>query len=108
MLNVGDLAMEASQNLGLLLEQLKSPKVKSLSTSMIMVFVTRFISCPLVFHYLFLCITSCEKISLLLLPCYYLFVLSVEKSHATMIFIQNEFLLFLSPNLCIIFVTLLT
>jgi symplekin len=31
--------MEASQNLGLLLEQLKSPKVKSLSTSMIIVFV---------------------------------------------------------------------
>ncbi|CAN6200376.1 unnamed protein product [Urochloa humidicola] len=40
LLNVGDLAMEASQNLGLLLEQLKSPKVKSLSTSMIIVFVT--------------------------------------------------------------------
>ncbi|CAL5060884.1 unnamed protein product [Urochloa decumbens] len=39
LLNVGDLAMEASQNLGLLLEQLKSPKVKSLSTSMIIVFV---------------------------------------------------------------------
>ncbi|CAM0151620.1 unnamed protein product [Urochloa decumbens] len=40
LLNVGDLAMEASQNLGLLLEQLKSPKVKSLSTSMTIVFVT--------------------------------------------------------------------
>ncbi|KAG2647815.1 symplekin-like isoform X3 [Panicum virgatum] len=40
LLNVGDLAMEASQNLGLLLEQLKSPKVKSLSTSMIIVFIT--------------------------------------------------------------------
>lgn len=40
LLNVGDLAMEASQSLGLLLEQLKSPKVKSLSTSMIIVFVT--------------------------------------------------------------------
>uniref|UniRef100_A0A0D9X398 Symplekin C-terminal domain-containing protein n=1 Tax=Leersia perrieri TaxID=77586 RepID=A0A0D9X398_9ORYZ len=40
LLNVGDLAMEASQNLGLLLEQLKPPKVKSLSTSMIIVFVT--------------------------------------------------------------------
>ncbi|KAL6896689.1 hypothetical protein ACP4OV_007261 [Aristida adscensionis] len=40
LLNVGDLAMEASQNLGLLLEQLKSPKVKSLSTSMIVVFVS--------------------------------------------------------------------
>lgn len=44
LLNVGDLAMEASQSLGLLLEQLKSPKVKSLSTSMIIVFVTRFAS----------------------------------------------------------------
>lgn len=43
-LNVGDLAVEASQSLGLLLEQLKSPKVKSLSTSMIIVFVTRFVS----------------------------------------------------------------
>lgn len=40
LLNVGDLAMEASQSLGLLLEQLKCPKVKSLSTSMIIVFVT--------------------------------------------------------------------
>ncbi|KAF0908600.1 hypothetical protein E2562_026648 [Oryza meyeriana var. granulata] len=40
LLNVGDLAMEASQSLGLLLEQLKPPKVKSLSTSMIIVFVT--------------------------------------------------------------------
>ncbi|OEL15350.1 hypothetical protein BAE44_0023629 [Dichanthelium oligosanthes] len=40
LLNLGDLAMEASQNLGSLLEQLKSPKVKSLSTSMIIVFVT--------------------------------------------------------------------
>ncbi|XP_062186782.1 uncharacterized protein LOC133890428 [Phragmites australis] len=40
LLNVGDLAMEASQSLGLLLEQLKSPKVKSLSTSMIIVFVS--------------------------------------------------------------------
>uniref|UniRef100_A0A0E0EGI0 Symplekin n=1 Tax=Oryza meridionalis TaxID=40149 RepID=A0A0E0EGI0_9ORYZ len=40
LLNVGDLAMEASQNLGLLLEQLKPPKAKSLSTSMIIVFVT--------------------------------------------------------------------
>lgn len=53
LLNVRDLAMEASQNLGLLLEQLKSPKVKSLSTSMIIVFVTRFVSCPLAFRYLF-------------------------------------------------------
>ncbi|TVU37100.1 hypothetical protein EJB05_10391 [Eragrostis curvula] len=41
LLNVRDLAMEASQSLGLLLEQLKSPKVKSLSTSMTIVFVSR-------------------------------------------------------------------
>ncbi|KAM0887407.1 hypothetical protein ACQ4PT_029064 [Festuca glaucescens] len=40
LLNVGDLAMEASQSLGLLLEQLKSPKIRSLSTSMIIVFVS--------------------------------------------------------------------
>ncbi|VAH41627.1 unnamed protein product [Triticum turgidum subsp. durum] len=40
LLNVGDLAMEASQSLGLLLEQLKSPKIRLLSTSMIIVFVT--------------------------------------------------------------------
>lgn len=55
LLNVGDLAMEASQNLGLLLEQLKPPKVKSLSTSMIIVFVTRFVSSicvPLSFLYI--------------------------------------------------------
>jgi symplekin len=51
LLNVGDLAMEASQSLGLLLEQLKYPKVKSLSTSMIIVFITRFASCSLVFYY---------------------------------------------------------
>jgi symplekin len=41
LLNVGDLAMEASQSLGLLLEQLKPPKIRSLSTSMIIVFVSR-------------------------------------------------------------------
>ncbi|XP_024312519.1 symplekin isoform X2 [Brachypodium distachyon] len=40
LLNVGDLAMEASQSLGQLLEQLKSPKISSLSTSMIIVFVS--------------------------------------------------------------------
>lgn len=52
LLNVGDLAMEATQSLGLLLEELKPPKVMSLSTSMIIVFVTRFASCSLVFYYL--------------------------------------------------------
>lgn len=51
LLNVRDLAMEASQSLGLLLEQLKSPKVKSLSTSMTIVFVSRFVSHPFVLHY---------------------------------------------------------
>jgi hypothetical protein len=44
LLNVGDLAMEASQSLGLLLEQLKSPKIRTLSTSMIIVFVSRLAS----------------------------------------------------------------
>jgi hypothetical protein len=46
LLNVRDLAMEASQSLGSLLEQLKSPKLKSLSTSMTIVFVIRFVSHP--------------------------------------------------------------
>ncbi|KAJ1699001.1 hypothetical protein LUZ63_007513 [Rhynchospora breviuscula] len=39
LLNVGDLTIEASQNLGLLLDQLKFPQVKSLSSSMIIVFI---------------------------------------------------------------------
>ncbi|KAJ4793080.1 HEAT repeat-containing protein [Rhynchospora pubera] len=39
LLNVGDLAIEATQNLGLLLDQLKFPQVKSLSSSMIIVFI---------------------------------------------------------------------
>ncbi|XP_020087002.1 uncharacterized protein LOC109709265 isoform X3 [Ananas comosus] len=39
LLDVGDLAMEASQSLGLLLEQLRSPQVKSLSNSMIIVLI---------------------------------------------------------------------
>jgi hypothetical protein len=51
LLNVRDLAMEASQSLGSLLEQLKSPKLKSLSTSMTIVFVIRFVSHPPVLHY---------------------------------------------------------
>ncbi|KAJ3682829.1 hypothetical protein LUZ60_013056 [Juncus effusus] len=38
-LSVGELAMEASQNLGLMLDQLKFPQVKSLSSSMIIVFI---------------------------------------------------------------------
>ncbi|KAF3331746.1 Symplekin [Carex littledalei] len=39
LLNIGDLAMEASQNLILLLDQLKFPQVKSLSGSMIKGFI---------------------------------------------------------------------
>ncbi|KAF3331748.1 symplekin isoform X1 [Carex littledalei] len=38
-LSVGDLAMEASQNLGLFLDQLKFPQVRSLSSSMTIVFI---------------------------------------------------------------------
>jgi len=41
LLNVGDLAMEASQSLRLLLDQLKLPQVKSLSNSMIIVLINR-------------------------------------------------------------------
>lgn len=61
LLNAGDLAMEASQSLGLLLDQLKYPKVKSLSTSMIIVFVTRFVSYPLVLLFSFLYTTVCTS-----------------------------------------------
>jgi hypothetical protein len=43
LLSVGDLAMEASQNLGLLLDQLKFPQVRSLSSSMTIVFINRFL-----------------------------------------------------------------
>ncbi|KAL5710209.1 hypothetical protein ACHQM5_020801 [Ranunculus cassubicifolius] len=39
LLNAGDLSMEASQSLGLLLDQLRSPKVKSLSHSVIIVLI---------------------------------------------------------------------
>ncbi|XP_052176977.1 uncharacterized protein LOC127791181 isoform X2 [Diospyros lotus] len=38
-LNVGDLSIEASQNLGLLLDQLRLPTVKSLNNSMIIVLI---------------------------------------------------------------------
>ncbi|KAJ8476753.1 hypothetical protein OPV22_020480 [Ensete ventricosum] len=38
-LNVGELAMEASQSLGLLLDHLRSPQVKSLSNSIIIVLI---------------------------------------------------------------------
>ncbi|KAL7225957.1 hypothetical protein ACSBR1_021165 [Camellia fascicularis] len=41
-LNVGDLSIEASQGLGLLLDQLWFPTVKSLSNSMIIVLINRY------------------------------------------------------------------
>nr|XP_029120291.1 uncharacterized protein LOC105044609 isoform X2 [Elaeis guineensis] len=39
LLNVGDLAMEASQSLGLLLDQLRFPQMKSLSNSIVIVLI---------------------------------------------------------------------
>lgn len=42
-LSVGDLAMEASQSLGLLLDQLRFPQVKSLSNSIVIVLVNRLV-----------------------------------------------------------------
>lgn len=70
LLNVGDLAMEASQSLGLLLEQLKSPKIRLLSTPMIIVFVTRLPSsiCIPVFYFIFVhvrFVSSFEQINFL-------------------------------------------
>lgn len=41
-LNIGDLSMEASHNLGLLLDQLRFPTVKSLSNSVIIVLIKRY------------------------------------------------------------------
>ena len=43
-LNVGDLSIEASQSLGLLLDQLRSPSVKSISNSMVIVLINRYIN----------------------------------------------------------------
>lgn len=43
MLNVQDLATEASHSLGLLLDQLRSPSVKSLSNSIVIVLTNRFV-----------------------------------------------------------------
>lgn len=40
-LNVGDLSVEASQSLGLLLDQLRFPTVNSLSQSTIVVLINR-------------------------------------------------------------------
>ncbi|DAD49378.1 TPA_asm: hypothetical protein HUJ06_000132 [Nelumbo nucifera] len=41
-LNIGDLSIEASQSLGLLLDQLRFPTVKSLSNSIIIVVINRY------------------------------------------------------------------
>lgn len=41
LLNVGELAVEASQSLGLLLDQLRFPQVKTLSNSMVIVLIKR-------------------------------------------------------------------
>lgn len=43
-LNVGDLSIQASQSLGLLLDQLRFPTVKSISNSMVIVLINRYIS----------------------------------------------------------------
>lgn len=42
LLNVGDLSIEASQQLGLLLDQLRFPIVKSLTNSVIVVLINRY------------------------------------------------------------------
>lgn len=42
-LNVGDLSIEASHSLGLLLDQLRFPIVKSLSNSVIIVLIKRYL-----------------------------------------------------------------
>ena len=47
LLNVGNLSMEASQSLGLLLDQLRFPTVKSLGNLVIVVLINRY------FNYLF-------------------------------------------------------
>lgn len=43
MLNVGDLSIEASQSLGLLLDELRVPMVNSLSNSMIIVLINGYV-----------------------------------------------------------------
>lgn len=42
-LNVGDLSIEASHSLGLLLDQLRFPTVKSLSNAVIIVVIKRYL-----------------------------------------------------------------
>jgi len=43
-LNIGDMSMEASNSLGLLLDQLRFPTVKSLGNSVIIVLIKRYAS----------------------------------------------------------------
>lgn len=43
MLNVGDLSIEASQSLGSMLDELRLPMVNSLSNSMIIVLINRYV-----------------------------------------------------------------
>lgn len=43
LLNVGDLSIEASKSLGLLLDQLRFPTVKSLGNLVIVVLINRYI-----------------------------------------------------------------
>lgn len=54
-LNVGDLSMEASQSLGLLLDQLRFPTVKSVSNLMIIVLINR-------------CVAFCFQTGMLYIP----------------------------------------
>lgn len=46
MLNVGDLSIEASERLGLLLDQLRLPTVKSLSSLVVVVLINRYMVYP--------------------------------------------------------------
>lgn len=46
LLNVGDLSIEASEKLGLLLDQLRSPTVKSLSSLVVVVLINRYVVYP--------------------------------------------------------------
>lgn len=52
LLNAGDLAIEAGQNLGLLLDQVRLPAVKSVTISMIIVLIKRLISVSRVYSIL--------------------------------------------------------
>ncbi|KAI7991525.1 hypothetical protein LOK49_LG12G00852 [Camellia lanceoleosa] len=60
-LNVGDLSIEASQGLGLLLDQLRFPIVKSLSNSMIIVLINRRFSSTFFFLSLGICFFTVQN-----------------------------------------------